>query len=108
MAENKEIYTLTVPEARSSTSVLLIRAGKAVLSADRCSRGGPIPFLFQLQRLLAFLGLWPYYSSFQGQHLQISLCSVIMAPSPLHVCQISLCLSLIRTLVRALKAIIIR
>lgn len=74
----------------------------------RCSRGEPIPFLFQLQRLLAFLGLWPYYSSCQGQRLHISLCSVIMSLSPLHVCQISLCLSLIRTLVRAFKAIIIR
>lgn len=103
--QTTEIYSLTTVEARSPKSVSLaeikVLAG-LVLSGG--SRGESILASFSFWWQLAFCGLWPNHSNFQGQYIQISLYSIfIFTFSPLCVCEISLCLPLIRTPVMALR-----
>lgn len=53
----------------------------------------------------AFLGLWPHPSHLQEQHLPIALYSVFVSPLLcVSGCQISICPSLIRTLIVACRA----
>lgn len=76
--------------------------GPAGLYSLQRLQGISIPGLFRLPPAVSILGLWsPCLSLRPG--LQISLCPIFTWPFPVYVFQISLCVSLIRTLVTAFR-----
>ena len=93
-----EIYTVTDTEARSSESGSLIGGNRVVLPPEALVENLNSSNCWWLP---AFLGLWPYHYSLQGQHLQISLYSIILPPA---LRQTPLSFSLIWTLLRVFKA----
>ena len=98
------MYSLTFPEARNLKSVSL--SGNQAQPHLPSKALGENPFLASsgFWRLTYILGLWPHLSSLQGPCLLISPYSIFTSPPPLCMCQISLCLPLIKTLVTVLRA----
>lgn len=75
-----EIYSLTILEVGSLKSVSLGRNQdviRAVFPPERI----PSCF-FSFRQPLTFFGLWPHNSNFEGQNLQISLCSIFTSHPP--------------------------
>lgn len=74
----------------------------AGLYSLRRLQGLSFPGLFQLPSAIGILSLWSPCLSLRPD-LQISLCPILTLPFPVYVFQISLCVSLIRTLVTAFR-----
>lgn len=85
-----EIYSLTISEAESPKT----RCQQSRASAT-ASRGESFLASFSFCWLQTFLGLWLYHSN---------LCCCATFPSPLCLCVIFCCLTLIKTLVIRLKS----
>ena len=72
-----EIYTVTYTEAKHSESGSLMGGNRAVLPPEALLENLNSSNCWWLP---GFLGLWPHHCSLQGQHLQISLYSIILPP----------------------------
>lgn len=82
-----EIYSLRVLGARVQNENYKV---KIKVSKSRALGESPFLTFSSFYWVLAFLGLGPPRSSFQGQHLQISLFSVFTSPSLFSVSNIPL------------------